>query len=247
MQRFVTMLPTSTRENEGICHRNRKPEWLTQEQYGAFANLRAGPYAQIRCLVEALQDNLLPFQNGCVHILVKQMLFHIGIKGWKIDLDEDHLGLVRISTLMRREVNLLRESPKDCDRLLLFGMLSSFFGQNHLECRNCAREFARISRRWADSVSEEVSHFENVSPELYWKQAKFYGYSLLCYSLGDLDVADFLEMTELIVLFRSKAAYASADKSSRSLDHPILQVMASLSSCHVRNAAYLGHGCRKET
>jgi hypothetical protein len=60
MQKFVAMLPTKRRENEGIARRERKPEWLTQEQYVTFTTLRAGPYAQVRLLVEALQDNLLP-------------------------------------------------------------------------------------------------------------------------------------------------------------------------------------------
>jgi hypothetical protein len=229
MQKFVAMLPSKTRENEGIARRERKPDWLTQEQFVTFTTLRAGPYAQVRCLVEALQDNLLPFGNACVHILIKQLLFHIGEEGWKVDLGlgEDWLGFALISTQMHHQVDLLRESPKDSDRLLLFGIMSSYYGQYDNKCRTCAREFAGISRRWADDVSKEVRHDERVSPTLYWKQAKFYGYALMCYILGDLTDADYLKMVELIVLFRSKALFASEDEQSHSLDQPILQVMAS--------------------
>jgi hypothetical protein len=233
MQTFVAMLPTNTRENEGIARRERKPEWLTQEQYVTFTTLRAGPYAQVRCLVEALQDNLLPFGNACVHILIKQLLFHIGEEGWKVDLGlglglgEGWLGFARISTQMHHQVDLLRESPKDSDRLLLFGIMSSFYGQYDIECRACARELADISRRWADDVSKEVRHAERVSPTLYWKQAKFYGYALLCHILGELNDTDYLNMIELIVLFRGKALFASSDEHSKSLDQPILQVMTS--------------------
>lgn len=76
-------------------------------------------------------------------------------------------------------------------------------------------------------MSEEVRHVERVSPALYWKQAKFYWYALLCYILGDLTDTDYLKMVELIVLFRSKALFASDDEQSHSLDQPIVAVIAS--------------------
>lgn len=99
--------------------------------------------------MEALQDNLLPFGSACVHILIKQLLFHIGEEGWKVDLGlgEDWLGLALISTEMDHQVDLLRESPKDCDRLLLFGIVSSFYGQSDIKCRTCARGFAGVARQ----------------------------------------------------------------------------------------------------
>lgn len=219
-------MPTRTTENEGIARRERKPEWLTQEQFISFTSRRAGPHAQIRRLIEAFQDNLLPFQHECVHILIKQLLFHVGKPDWKVDLDVKWHGLARISSNMRRQVDLLRESPKDGDCLLIFAITSSFFGQFEMDCQACARDFSGITRRWADDVSDEVRHCEQVSPALYWKQAKFYGYAILCYSFGKLNDTDSLKMLELIFLYKHKALFASAVEESDCLDQPIHQVMA---------------------
>jgi len=96
MQKFVPMLPTVTRENEGIAKRENKPHWLTHEQYVTFCNLRAHPRSQIRALVDALVDDLLPFELNSVHVLVKQLLFHVGEDDWKTDLTHSN-GLAIIS------------------------------------------------------------------------------------------------------------------------------------------------------
>jgi hypothetical protein len=76
-------------------------------------------------------------------------------------------------------------------------------------------------------VSEEVLDAGMVSPTLYSKQAKLYGYALLCHTLGELNDTDYLKMVELIVLFRSKTLFASIYEQSKSLNQPILQVMTS--------------------
>lgn len=225
MQKFVAILPTATRENEGIVKREMKPEWLTHEQFTAFTTLRAGPYSQIRSLVESLHDILLPFEHECVHVLVKQLMYHIG-DGWKVDLEADWNGLARISENMNLQVEQLRESPKDCDRLLLFGIVSSFYGQFNSLCKRCAGKFAKIARSWAEDVGKEVLDDDVAAPELYWKQAKFYGYALLCHSFGELDESEYLELAKLIVLFRSKVLFASTEMQSASMDQPILQLMA---------------------
>ena len=226
MQQFVPMLPSKTRENVCIARREKKPDWLTQEQYVAFANLRAGPYAQIRCLVEALHDDLLPFQHECVHVLIKQLLFHIG-NGWKVDLDADWNGSRLIIDEMNRHAVLLRKSPKDCDRVLIFGVMSSFFGQENDALRNsqhCARAFASICRGWADDVGREISSSDQMSPALYWKQAKLYGYALLCFSFGRLNDSDYQEMAETIILFRSRALFTMATRDKREHQPPLAPV-----------------------
>jgi hypothetical protein len=230
MQKFVPMLPTPKRENESIARRDLKPEWLTQEQYVAFANLRAGPFAQIRSLTEALRDDLLPFQHPGVHVLVKQLLFHVG-DGWNVDLDAEWTGFARIASELRRHCDLLRHSPKDCDRLLLFGVMSSFYGQDSEKCEVCARDFAKISWQWVDDVGREVIRSDQMSPGIYWKQAKFYGYALLCYSFGELEDSEYLDMAKLMILFRSKAMFSSDVAGSDALNYPILQVMASRMEC----------------
>ena len=226
MERFVVMAPSSTRENESIARREKKPEWLTMEQYLCFSHMRAGPYSQVRCLVEAIHDSLLPFQHDCVHILIKQLLFQVG-NGWKVDVTGDWNGFDRLRDELSQQVNLLRNSPKDGDKVLLFGVMSSFLGQNDKRCRGYSIEFSLMCAKWADDIKAEVEDSDLLSPELYWKQAKLYGYALLCMSFGCLKDSNAIEIANLIVQFRSKALFASEEPSSTSLDQAILQVMSS--------------------
>ena len=161
MQQFVAMDPSKMRGNEAIALRDKKPDWLaTHEEFLTFAKLRAFPHTQIRHLLEALVDELLPFDQDCVHILVKQLLFHVGEDEWKTDFGFDlrWRGLELFAEEMAHQVNILRDSPKNCDKLLLFGAMSSFLGQYDSACLSSARGFAKISRGWADAVNEEVEH-----------------------------------------------------------------------------------------
>lgn len=227
MQKFVTMLPSTVRENEGIARREKKPQWLTQEQYMAYTGLRTGPYSQIRNLLHCLTDNLLPFENSCVHVVIKQLLFHIGNDDWKSDLYGDFEGLKLLSEEIGHILNSLRDSPKDCDKLVMFGVVCSFFGQTHTKFKALAMSFAEISRGWAEDVHEEVKHEERISPAIYWKQAKLFAYAILCHSYGDLNNSELLGLAELIVAYRSKVLFASSEKESSTLDQPIVQVMSS--------------------
>lgn len=157
MQQFVAMDPSKMRGNEAIALRDKKPDWLaTHEEFLTLAKLRAFPHTQIRHLLEALVDELLPFDQDCVHILVKQLLFHVGEDEWKTDFGFDlrWRGLELFAEEMAHQVNILRDSPKNCDKLLLFGAMSSFLGQYDSACLSSAREFAKISH----AVNEEVEH-----------------------------------------------------------------------------------------
>jgi hypothetical protein len=93
----------------------------------------------------------------------------------------------------------------------------------------CAREFSSIARSWAKSVDSEAGQVENVPKGLYWKQAKFFGYALLCRSFDFLSSEELLEVVELLVLYRQKFLFASQDSQtqSKSLDDPIAQVVSS--------------------
>jgi hypothetical protein len=226
LQRFMPMDPTNSRGNVGLCEREKKPNFLTQEQFLSFSTLRAFPHLQVRQLVVAMMDDLLPFQESCVQIIVKQLMFHIGEETWKEDLFGSWQGLQRFEEQLRRRAGILRQSPSDSNQLLLFGLMSSYLGQYDKKCLACAKEFALIARQWGDGVANEVIATEVASPEKYWKQAKFYGYALLCYSHGKVSVEDCFDMIELLVLFKNKRGFASEAMGSISLDQPILQMMA---------------------
>ena len=94
----------------------------------------------------------MPFSHCCVHILIHQLLFHIGDEEWKTDLQDSWRGLTLLASEMTRRVPLLRESPKDADELLVFGVISSFLGQFNKECLSCARDFSSIAHSWADNI-----------------------------------------------------------------------------------------------
>lgn len=173
----------------GIATQTYHPSAVSQE-YLAFSNLRAFPNYQVRQLVAALVEGQLPFQNDCVHVIVKQLLFHVGESHWKTDLTSTWQGLDRIAEQIHLKVELLRQSPKDSGALVLFGIMSSFLGQYSEDCRCCARSFSEIARSWAEEVGAEVQNTERVPPELYWKQAMFYCYALLCRWFGDHEVED---------------------------------------------------------
>jgi hypothetical protein len=212
----------------GIACRECKPNWLSNEQYAMFAKMRSGGRTQIRHLVTALQENLLPFSHECVLILLKQLIFHVGQEDWWRDLTPAMFGYELISKQMEQRVELLRESPKSSADLLMFGILSSYFGQFDKRCQKCAREFSSIARSWALSVGSEVEQVENVPAGLYWKQARFFGYALLCRSFDPLGSEELFEMVELLVLYRQKCLFAARDMQSKTLDEPIAQVSSKL-------------------
>jgi hypothetical protein len=225
MQQFMPMLPSSTRGNEGIAQKGKKPDWLSSEAYCKFVTMRAYPNMQIRELVTALVDDTLPFEHRCVCVLVKQMLFHIGENDWKIELTKGWHGLERLAEQMGRQVEILARSPKDSGKLVLFGVISSFLGQYDQANMDCAIRFASIARSWASDLEGNID--SSTPPEVYWKQAKFYASALLCHSTGEREGEDYLAMAELIVLFKHKTLFASQNVQTRHLKQVVASVMAS--------------------
>lgn len=76
-------------------------------------------------------------------------------------------------------------------------------------------------------ANEEAHDEKYMAPEIYWKQAKLFGFAVLCYSVGELHETDLKEMAELVVLYRYKRSFASEDSRSESLDQAVTRVMAS--------------------
>jgi hypothetical protein len=226
MESFMVMLPTTSRENEAIACRELKPDWLNHEQFTTFANLRAHPTTQIRCLVGALHDDLLPFHDFRVHILIKQLLYHIGDVDWKHDLGAGFLGYERLAHELDRRLEKIRDSPKDCDQLLIYGLVSSYLGQTNRTCSDLSFQFYEIARRWADEEAAEGKCLDEVSPKQLWKQAKLYSYALLCLAFGDLDNRRHVALIESLVLYRKNSQLAPADTAHHSLNQAVHEMMA---------------------
>ena len=244
MQNYLPMLPDSERGNMGISKKNKKPSWLTHEEMSVFSSLRAFPRIQFRQLLAALTDGLLPFENLCVNVLIKQLLYHFGDLSWKKDLN-DFNGMDLIAEQMERHKIILQESPKNIDRLLIFGSICCFLGQYSDRLLDLANQFSQIAQNFASEVTKEAVNIEQISPQLQWKQARFYGYSLLCYSVGDCNTLIHLRILELLILYRNKVEFASEIKESSSLETPIKQMMASraegIIECVRENTEYLTH------
>jgi Protein of unknown function (DUF3638) len=221
MESFVAMLPTTVRENKAIASREMRPDWLNPVQFTYFKNLRAHPHTQLRCLIEVLHDDLLPFHEFSVHILIKQLLYHIGDVDWMHDLSDGWLGYDRLANELRRQLENIRDSPKDCDQLLIFGLVSSYLGQTNPTCLNLSFQFYEIARRWADNETGE-----NASPEQLLKKAKLYAYALFCLAFGDLDDRKHVALIESLVLYRMYSQLASVGLAGRPLKQAVNEMMA---------------------
>jgi hypothetical protein len=226
MQEFLVLLPnpSPSRGNLGIATQNKRPEWLIQEEYLSFASLRAFPRLQLRQLLSAMVDNLLPFDHPCVHVLVQQLLYQVGFDEWKTDVASCNI-LSRFCGQLYKKADILKESPNNSGQLLLFGLVSSFFAQFSPTLILCSRRYTRISRSLADQIGLEVRHSENVSPDVCWKQAKLYGCALLATSVAETNQDCLLETIELIVLITNKKLFATEQQCSGELDAAIQRYM----------------------
>jgi Protein of unknown function (DUF3638) len=225
LQSFLVLLPSNTRGNIGIAEKNTKPDWLSYEEYQMFATLRAFPHIQLRHLLVAMTDDLLPFGDERVHVLIRQLLYHVGMKSWKRDL-ESELFYNQFAKLLERKADMLEESPNNLRQLLLFGVASSFLGQYSEHCLSCSRRYTAMSRALGDLVDSEVRNSEKISPKRYWKQAQLYGYALLSHSPRDRCELSLLQLVELIVLFHCKVLFAAEYLSKSKLHHALHLALA---------------------
>ena len=204
LQKFLPMLPDPSRGNLGICLRDQKPNWLSHEEFLMYASLRAFPNTQTRQLIVALSEQLLPFQEHSVNVLIRQALYHTGDNKWNADVSQED-GLKGLAVAIEKQAELLRASPSNASKILLFGDMCSFFAQYKEPFSYLAGEFSKIAEEFAVDVGKnEIVHKGHASSELYWKQGKLYGYSLLCFSAGLLSTEKLLKLLELLVLYRNK-------------------------------------------
>ncbi|CAB9519066.1 Protein of unknown function (DUF3645) [Seminavis robusta] len=223
-QSFLVMLPSRTRGNEGIATKNKKPDWLNYEEYQMFAAMRAYPRLQMRQLLIAMVDDLLPFGDDGVQVLVRQLLYHVGDNCWKQDLDSAFYG--QIASELVRKADLLKESPNNIGKLLFFGFVGAFFGQYSDSCIECSRLYMSVSRKLGDAVDAQIFLAEKIIPKLYWKQAQLYGCALLSHCPRDNDKGTLLQLVELIVLFQYKSLFAAEDRHASQLQHALHYAMS---------------------
>eukprot|EP00977_Amphora_coffeiformis_P029239 scaffold39593_cov176-Amphora_coffeaeformis.AAC.1 len=220
VQHLSPMLPTATRDNDVIARREERPEWLSPEQYSTFGLIRAAPRTQFRNWLQSLCDDLLPFGNDCVQILLKQAVLQIGHSDWNTDLDGH--GLILVNEVLGSDVETLRQSPQNTKRLQLVGMLLAYFAQYHKNCAAGAREASLAFSKWAEDM--QSGSVEEKSGKIYAKQALYYASAILCLSYFEPSSEDILWTLRFIVLFQN-ASLLSGGEVDSTLNEAVTKAM----------------------
>lgn len=187
------------RGNRSIANQHSKPEWLSKVQYLSFCKLRAYPHIQLRNLVTSMDERMLPLSLESVHVIIHQLLFHVGDIGaidekscfeWRKDLDETKSHIAFLDVL-REFAEELSNSPKSYACAKIVGEISNFFSAWNRECRAVSRLLASSACKWAEELDCQIdtSPLQQV-PLLRSRQVIFYRLALLLLVGGDLNDKD---------------------------------------------------------
>lgn len=203
LQNFIPMLPRNVGENIGVASVQERPKWMPPSQYLVFTKLRSHRRSQFRSLVDTIALDRLPFDNHCIHILVKQLMYQIGEESWTTDIKVQFNGLVVLAFHMRNKLEVLRETPMNWERLQLYGVICAFYGQYDVECLRCATEYCDALKHLGDNVNAEKKSLSEASIDLIRKQGELYGSALLCHSVGDRSEQQLKTLLKLSILLKN--------------------------------------------
>jgi len=224
-----------TRGNLPYARQNIKPDCLSKPQYLSFGNMRAFPNIQLRNILNAIQDRLLPFTEEIVHTLVYQSLFHMGKISsedgqlkleWKTDLANPYFGrdANEIFELFYEEI---KDSPKNYKCVKFIGSLCNVFSEWEVKCRNTARNLAKAAFKWAEDLGSEIEKSPPSSaPSIRAKQVVLYQHAIMVLSGGSLDGKDVAALIKMIV--KSKNLFTE-DKRSREIGANATEIKYALS------------------
>ncbi|GLC49187.1 thioredoxin-disulfide reductase [Pleodorina starrii] len=226
------------RGNQAIATQDTKPSWLSKPAFLEFCSLRAYPLRQLRRLAAALHDRMQPLDQPAVHVLVRQLLYHIGVltdggddgspprlrwrEGWERPGDVLPALCAELSTL----ADELQEKRREHEAVLLLGEVASYLAEWHAPCRDVARRFAKMTARVADDLEAEVdaaSNDDDVAAALLAKQCRWRCMALMCYGgSGPLNDADDVgKMVQLAVLIHHGRVFLP-DASLRAALQPLV-------------------------
>ena len=95
----------------------------------------------------------------------------------------------------------LRHKPREHGAVLILGQMAAHASQWHPECRDVAREFARIARAWADDLDKDIAEAApNNVAALRAKRCLFCMYGIVCHEAGALSDEDVGSLSALVVL-----------------------------------------------
>jgi hypothetical protein len=141
-------------------------------------------------------------------LLLQQALFQLGQLSdhdkpcllWRTDM-HNHGGWAALRTELEELVEELRHKPREHGALLVLGEIAAVASQWDPDTRETSRQFAQISRAWADEVAVEIENAgaEQV-PVLRARRCIFYMYAIVCHCAGELVLGDVEALVQLVLL-----------------------------------------------
>jgi hypothetical protein len=160
-----------SRGNMPIATQGAKPSHLNTSEYLTLGKMRSFPFIQLRNLLVALSDDLLPLSRTEVQAILSQLAFQLGDVSrsddeekcfrWKTDLYSAQFTKFSVP-LFTSIANRLRETPTLYDHTIVISELSAFFSawDSSGKLRAVTKTLAKALYDWSlerggDSVSPE--------------------------------------------------------------------------------------------
>lgn len=213
-----------TRGNMIYANLDKQLQDFEKMSFIALGSLRAFPNQQFRKLQWALLNDVLPWSNHCVEIIVRQSLYQVGVLTddlnpqllWKSDMFNGDKGLKTFCATLESIASKLKQTPRNFESVPLLSELAGFTLQYSYNATIIVKMFAGMSRRWATDARceyEKESSPDRIA-EIRSRECILYGFALLSYSLGLWNNESAQEVCELIVLFRTSFLCASINLRS---------------------------------
>ncbi|KAG2496538.1 hypothetical protein HYH03_005361 [Edaphochlamys debaryana] len=205
--------PPADRGNWALAWQDGRPSWLHKPAFLDFGRLRSFPLLQLPRLCAALHYRTLPLAQPAVHVLVRQLLHHVGSltddappqllwrTGWA---DEPGGALPALCSELAALAERLAITPREHESVLVLGPMAAYLASFHPACLDTARRFADMTSDVAEELEAQLdlqSSDESLASRLTARQCRWRAVALLCYDCDGLDQdADAEAMNEALQL-----------------------------------------------
>ncbi|KAG2486452.1 hypothetical protein HYH03_014899 [Edaphochlamys debaryana] len=191
--------PPADRGNWAIAWQDQRPSRLDKPAFLAFGSLRAFPLRQLWRLCVALRERTLPLGHPAVHVLVRQLLYHMGTltdeqlpqplwrTGWG---EEPHGVLPTLCAELAALAEALDPAPREQEAVALLGPLAAYLASFHAPCCAVARRFAAMTARVADELEAQLDEHAadaRLAAALQARQCAWRAMAVLSLDSGALD------------------------------------------------------------
>ena len=178
----------------GPAQANNRPSFLMKREFLAFTLLRAYPHLQMRKLMVALRDRLLPLKHDAVHTLIRQTLYQLGPAAtslapgdhaqllWKTDLWLPEVrGFDEMAAQLRGLAAEYAQKPRDAHALLIVSEMAAYVAQWQPNCSSICLDLAHAAQQWSDELTPQLAEASRAEQEsLRKRQCLFSMYALFC-------------------------------------------------------------------